>query len=87
MILELYIRDLLFKYECVTVPGFGAFLTRSYGFEVNTISGEFIPSRKEITFNSLLTSNDGVLANYFAKKQKISYESAIRLIEKEAGVW
>ncbi|MFQ3350999.1 MAG: hypothetical protein ACI914_000237 [Candidatus Marivariicella framensis] len=87
MALEQYIKELLFDYECVTIPGFGAFLTRSYDFQVNNITGEFSPSRKELTFNSLLTSNDGVLANYFAKKQNVSYESAIRLIEKEAGVW
>ena len=30
MTLELYIEELLYDYECVTVPGFGAFLTRSY---------------------------------------------------------
>ena len=87
MALEQYIKELLFEYECVTVPGFGAFLTRSYNFQVNKLTGEFSPSRKELTFNSLLTSNDGVLANYFSKKQNISYESAIRIIEKEAGVW
>ena len=87
MALEQYIKELLFEYECVTIPGFGAFLTRSYDFQVNNMTGEFNPSRKELTFNSLLTSNDGVLANYFAKKQKISYERAIRLIEKEAANW
>ena len=87
MAVEQYIKELLFEYECVTVPGFGAFLTRSYNFKVNKTTGEFFPSKKELTFNSLLTSNDGVLANYFSKKQNISYESAIRLVEKEAGVW
>jgi len=87
MALEQYIKELLFEYECVTVPSFGAFLTRSYTFQVNNITGEFIPARKELTFNSLLISNDGVLANYFATKQKISYENALRLIEKEVGVW
>ena len=87
MALEQYIKELLFEYECVTVPGFGAFLTRSYTFKVNNITGEFIPARKELTFNSLLVSNDGVLANYFAVKQKTSYENALRLIEKEVGVW
>ena len=87
MALEQYIKELLFEYECVTIPGFGAFLTRSFDFKVNNMTGEFNPSRKELTFNSLLTSNDGVLANYFATKQKISYERAIRLIEKEAANW
>ncbi|MBL30310.1 MAG: hypothetical protein CMC81_03590 [Flavobacteriaceae bacterium] len=67
--LEKYIEELLYDYECVTIPDFGAFLTRSFGFEVNKITGKFTPPRKELTFNSLLTSNDGVLINYFAKKK------------------
>lgn len=87
MTLEQYIKELLFEYECVTIPNFGAFLTRSYDFIINKETGEFTPSRKELTFNSLLTSNDGVLANYFALKQKISYEKALRIIEKETSVW
>ncbi len=87
MTLELYIEELLYDYECLTVPGFGAFLTRSYDFKINRTSGEFIPSRKEIAFNSLLKSNDGVLSNYLAKKQKISYEKALRQIEKEVKEW
>ena len=40
MALEQYIKELLFDYECVTIPGFGAFLTRSYGFQVNNITGD-----------------------------------------------
>ncbi len=52
------------------------FLTRSYDFIINKETGEFTPSRKNLTFNSLLTSNDGVLANYFALKQKISYRKS-----------
>ena len=85
--LEKYIEELLYDYECVTIPDFGAFLTRSYGFEVNKISGKFNPPRKELTFNSLLTSNDGVLINYFAKKNKIKYKKAQNLIQKEVKNW
>ena len=35
MTLEQYIKELLFEYECVTIPNFGAFLTRSYDFIIN----------------------------------------------------
>ena len=87
MTLEQYIKELLFQHECVTVPGFGAFLTRTYNFSSDDLTGQFFPSRKEITFNSLLLSNDGILANYFAKKQNITYEKALRLIEKEIRSW
>lgn len=87
MTLEQYIKELLFEYECVTVPGFGAFLTRSINFSSDDLTGQFFPSNKKVTFNALLVSNDGILANYFAKKQNISYEKSLRLIEKEVKVW
>lgn len=87
MTLGKYIHELLFRYECVTVPDFGAFLTRSVGALIQYDTGVFTPPQKALTFNSLLKTNDGILAQYVAQKQNISYENALRLIEKEVGVW
>ena len=56
MSLEKYIEELLYDYECVTVPDFGAFLTRSFPFEIDKINGRFNPPKKKLTFNSLLTN-------------------------------
>jgi hypothetical protein len=81
-----YIQELLYQHECVTVPHFGAFLTRSFGARV-TPEGQFSPPHKEVNFNQLLTANDGVLAHYYALKESISYEQALRLIEKEVSSW
>ena len=81
-----FIQELLYQYECVTIPNFGAFLTRSFGAKLDD-NGNFFPPRKEVTFNQLLSSNDGILGNYVAKRNKISYENAIRIIEKEVIVW
>ena len=79
-------QELLYQYECVTIPNFGAFLTRSFEAKLDD-NGKFFPPRKEVTFNQLLSSNDGILGNYVAKRNKISYENAIRIIEKEVIVW
>ena len=86
MQLTRYIQELLYQHECVTVPYFGAFLTRSYDAHVS-VNGYFSPPRKEVNFNQLLTANDGVLAHYFAQKEGLSYEHALRLIEKEVSSW
>ena len=86
MQLSRYIQELLYKYECVTIPQFGAFLTRPLPAEVS-LSGAFFPPRKEVTFNQLLMTNDGVLAHYYAQKESMSYEHALRLIEKEVSNW
>ena len=86
MRLSLYVQELLFQYECVTIPNFGAFLTRSFEARV-TPKGRFFPPRREVNFNQLLISNDGILAHYFAEKEAIPYEHALRIIEKEVSSW
>ena len=86
MQLTRYIQELLYQHECVTIPYFGAFLTRSFEARVSE-SGTFSPPCKEVNFNQLLTANDGVLAHYYAQKKAVSYEQALRLIEKEVSSW
>jgi len=86
MQLTRYIQELLYQHECVTIPYFGAFLTRSFEARVSA-NGTFSPPRKEVNFNQLLIANDGVLAHYYAQKETVSYEQALRLIEKEVSIW
>ena len=87
MLIKQYIKELLYIHECVTIPSFGAFLTQSTRAFVNYEVGNFEPPKKIIGFNILLKNNDGVLANHLAKKEKISYEKAIKKIEKEGIIW
>jgi hypothetical protein len=87
MQLQQYIKELLYQHECVTVPNFGAFLTRTIDVLIQPDSGLFSPTRKEVSFNHLLKSNDGILAQYMAQKESVSYEQALRKIEKEVIVW
>ena len=87
MPLQQYIKELLYQHECVTVPNFGAFLTRTVNVLIQPETGVFSPPRKEISFNRLLKSNDGILAHYIAQKEDMSYEQALRKIEKQVIVW
>ena len=87
MLIKQYIKELLFKYECVTVPNFGAFLTRSVDVLIQHETGLFCPPKKEVSFNGLLKSNDGILAQYMAEKENLSFELSLRKIEKEVTIW
>ena len=87
MNLELYISQLLYRYQCVTIPGFGAFLTDIQSAQWHEASNGFYPPKKLISFNSFLKNNDGLLANHVAQNEKISYESAVVLIENEISNW
>jgi hypothetical protein len=82
-----YISQLLYRYQCVTVPGFGAFLTETVSANIQESNHTFYPPKKEISFNSYLKNNDGLLANHMASAEKISYEAAVVAIEKEITVW
>lgn len=87
MKIELYIAQLLYRYQCVTVPGFGAFLTEIQSAKLNESSNFFSPPKKMIAFNANLKNNDGLLANHIALAEKTSYEYAISAIQYEIFNW
>ena len=76
MRVENYLQELLYRYECVVMPDFGAFLAQRKSAEVHDSTHAFYPPKKVISFNKQLTENDGVLANYIAQAEEISYSEA-----------
>lgn len=87
MKIEQHISQLLYRYQCVTVPGFGAFLTETQPAQLHQASNAFYPPRKVVSFNSYLKHNDGLLANHIARTEKSSYEDAVQAIQSEIGIW
>ena len=83
MQLETYISDLLYRYDCVTVPGFGAFLTHRVSAKVHESTHTFYPPKKVLSFNEQLQNNDGLLANYIAEVEKIPYAVALEKVAKQ----
>ncbi len=82
-----YISDLLYRYECVIVPKFGGFVTNNKSARIDGSSHTIFPPYKQITFNAHLTNNDGLLANYIASVDNISYECALNYIKFEIDAW
>ena len=80
MQLTTYIADLLYRYECVIIPGFGAFLTRYKSAHIDDSTNTFNPPSKIVSFNKQLQANDGLFANYVASVDKCSYETALQKI-------
>lgn len=87
MKIEKHISALLYRYQCVTVPGFGAFLTEIQPAQINADTHTFYPPKKLISFNANLKNNDGLLANHIALQEKISYESAVYEISLTVESW
>jgi hypothetical protein len=87
MKIENYISQLLYRYQCVTVPGFGAFLTEIHSAHLNESTNSFFPPKKTISFNSHLKNNDGLLANHIAQAESTSYGFAVSAISHEVLSW
>ncbi|WP_396602668.1 SPOR domain-containing protein [Algibacter sp. R77976] len=82
MQLETYISDLLYRYECVTIPEFGAFLTQRVSATINDETNTFHAPKKVVSFNEQIQQNDGLLAHYIADVEKIPFEVANKKIAK-----
>jgi cell division protein FtsN len=82
MQLETFISDLLYRYECVTIPEFGAFLTQRVSATIDDASNTFHAPKKVVSFNEQIQQNDGLLAHYIADVEKIPFEVANKKIAK-----
>lgn len=84
--LPLHIEYLLTRHECVIVPGIGAFIVTEREACIDTENGIVSPRRREISFNSSVVTDDGLLSHSLARKEHLPYEVAHRrlysLIEK-----
>ena len=87
MQIEKHISDLLYRYQCVTVPGFGAFLTETVSAHVTGNTNSFFPPKKVVSFNANVKNNDGLLANHVALQEKMSYELAVIKIGDVVNEW
>jgi hypothetical protein len=87
MKIDHYIGQLLYRYQCVTVPAFGAFLTEFQPARITAESGSFYPPGKAVLFNPHLKTNDGLLASHIATMENISYEVAVEKIQLQVDEW
>lgn len=87
MKIEIYIAQLLYRYQCVTVPGFGAFLTETQSAQLDKGSHSFSPPTKKIAFNANVINNDGLLANHIAGAENKTYNFAVSAIQYEVFKW
>ncbi|WP_430531554.1 SPOR domain-containing protein [Myroides sp. C15-4] len=82
-----YISALLYRYPCVIVPGFGAFITEIQSSFYDAEKQLFFPPQKRISFNRNIVNNDGLLANHLATQERISYEEAVMRIQNMVADW
>jgi len=69
MQLSKFISELLIEHDCVTVPGLGSFLGNFKSAHYDLENEKFYPPSKQISFNSQIKVNDGLLAKLCLKNQ------------------
>ena len=82
-----YIPELLFRHDCVIIPGFGGFIGNYSPATINPVYHTFYPPFKSLLFNIHLKQNDGLLASCISQAEQISYDHAIDLIRMMLEEW
>ncbi|MDG1571434.1 SPOR domain-containing protein [Robiginitalea sp. M366] len=82
-----YIDALLYRYPCVVVPAFGAFLTQNKPAYLQKESSTFYPPSKALSFNGQLKSNDGLLVNHIAQAEQRPFEEILERVQQKAREW
>lgn len=81
--IDKYIQQLLFNHNCVIIPSFGGFVGNYKGAEIHPTQHIFTPPHKQLGFNKNLHVNDGLLASLIVAQEKVSYQEALDIIDKE----
>src|SRR6202008_1782210 len=74
------ISELLYKHDCVIVPGFGGFVARGYNSSFSKGNNLLYPQTKHVLFNRNLVHNDGLLVSALMEKAGLNYNEAEKLI-------
>ena len=81
------ITSLLYQHDCVTIPDFGSFIVKESSAKYVEAENKFYPPGRYISFNPMIKSNDGLLANYISSKKSIPYNEALRKIGLKVIKW
>ncbi|MEM9142257.1 MAG: SPOR domain-containing protein [Bacteroidota bacterium] len=87
MALESYISELLYRYDCVVLPGFGAFLTQIRPARIDETTHTAFPPTKTLAFNTQLTTNDGLLASYMGEVENATFEAMLETVHGIVEDW
>ena len=79
------IRGLLFRHDCVIIPGFGGFICNYVPATIDKSAGMFHPPARRVSFNRNLMNNDGLLVGDISSREGINYGEAREIVEQFAA--
>ena len=78
-----HIEYLISRHDCVVVPGWGAFIAQYQPAYFDDNNGVMLPPVRLIGFNQDIKHNDGLIATSVMRRENISYDAAVGLVETE----
>lgn len=79
------ISELLHTTDCVTIPDFGAFVVNQVSAKLDAVKHKVSPPGPQISFNKNIKNNDGLLANFIATSENITYPEAVDYVKNLAN--
>ncbi len=80
-----HIEYLLMHHDCVVIPGLGALVKRYMPAFYDEKSDVVKAPGAELTFNSEISYDDGLLASSISRRERITYTEAVRILADEAA--
>lgn len=80
------LTNLLLKHNCVIIPELGGFVANRVPAYLDESKRKLYPPSKQLTFNSRLIKNDGLLVAAWAEKDNVSFDEALDNVKKETNL-
>ena len=82
-----HIEYLMMSNDCVVIPGWGALIAQysepQYRGEAHHIEKPY----RQVGFNASVNHNDGLLANSIARRERVPYDQAVRMIDQSVTLF
>ncbi|MDR0749462.1 MAG: SPOR domain-containing protein [Tannerellaceae bacterium] len=78
-----HLERLLMVQDFVTVPQFGGFVLQTVSASYRVDDHSFHPTHKEISFNTTIRHNDGLLVESYITKYGVDYQHAYRMLKDD----
>lgn len=79
------IEYLLLRHDCVIVPGLGAFIATRIPAGIDMETGTITAPVRTVMFNQSVMTDDGLLANSYVRKYKVSFDDARQVICRQVA--
>ena len=75
-----HIEYLLQRHDCVILAGMGAFIAVTNPARIDRESHRILPPFRSVCFNTSIKNDDGVMANSFRRRMRVSFDEGRRML-------